>query len=106
LLTGQSLRLYPAEHLTEAFILFEYLEVIHTVSSGQVEEDKREDHLFIGPSLGLHAHMGADMVSHAENRGEIEIDGKAGKGRHAACLLLFFVLVGKDALWHNVSPRW
>jgi hypothetical protein len=102
LLAGPSLRLHPVEHLREAFIPFEYFEVIHIVSPGQVEQDKREDHLFIGPSLGLHVHMGADMISQAEDRGEVEIDGETGEGGHAACLLLLFVLVGKDALWHTV----
>jgi hypothetical protein len=46
--------------------------------------------------------MGADMISQAEDRGEVEIDGETGEGGHAACLLLLFVLVGKDALWHTV----
>jgi hypothetical protein len=47
-------------------------------------------------------HVGADVLSQAQDGGEVEIDGKAGKGGHAARLLLLFVLVGKDALWHNV----
>jgi hypothetical protein len=101
-LAGQSLRLHPAEHLREAFILFQYPEVIHAVSPGEVEQDKRKDHLFIGPSLGLQMEMGADMISQAEDRGEVEIDGETGEGGHAACLLFLFVLVGKDALWHII----
>ena len=27
-------------------------------------------------------HMGADMISQAEDGGEVEVDGKAGKGGH------------------------
>ena len=99
--TGEPLRLHAAEHRAEAFIFFEYLDVIHTVSTGEVEENKREDYLFIGPPLGLQMEMGADMISQTEDRGEIEVDGETGKGGHAACMLLFFILVGKDALCHN-----
>jgi len=54
------------------------------------------------PPLGLpDLHMGADVVSQAKDRGEIKIDGEACKGRHACVGFLFFVLVGKNALWHT-----
>ena len=103
LLTGQSLRLHPAEHLTEAFILFENPDVVHTVSPGEVEQDEGKDHLLIRPSLRLFTCIwAADMISQAQDRGEIEIDGEACKGRHSCVGFLFFVLVGKNALWHTV----
>ena len=42
-----------------------------------------------------------DAFSQAEDGGEVQVDGEAGEGGHAACCLLFFVLVREDALWHN-----
>jgi hypothetical protein len=102
LLTGESLRFYPAEHFAKALILVEDPDVVNGVSSREVEQYQGEDHLLIRPPLRLpYVHMGADVISQTQDRGEIEVDGKAGEGGHAACLLLFFVLVGKNALWHN-----
>ena len=45
--------------------------------------------------------MGTDMFPEAEDKGEFEVDGKAGKGGHARVGLLFFVLVRQNALCHN-----
>jgi hypothetical protein len=102
LLTGESLRFYPTEHAAKAFIFFEDPDVVNGVSSREVEQYQGEDHLLIRPPLGLpHVHMGADVISQTQDRDEVEVHGKAGKGGHARIGFLFFILVGQDALWHN-----
>jgi hypothetical protein len=45
--------------------------------------------------------MGADVISQTQDRGEVEVNGKAGKGGHSRAGFLFFVLVGQNALCHN-----
>ena len=100
--SGQSFGFHPAKHLTEAFILFENFDVVNGVAPGEVEQYQGEDYLLIRPSLELpHLHVGTDMIPQPQNRGKVEVDGKAGKGCHSRVGFLFFVLVGQDALWHN-----
>ena len=102
LLAAESLCFYPAEHPAKALILVEDPDVVNGVSSREVEQYQGEDHLLVRPPLGLpYVHMGADVISQAEDSGEVKVDGKAGEGGHVAVVLLFFVLVGKNALWHN-----
>src|SRR5271169_3694988 len=103
LLTGKPLRFYPAEHFAEAFVLVEDPDVVDRVSSCDVEEHQGENYLLISPPSNLHVHMGADRISHVEDRGEVEVDGKAGEGGQPAGRFLFFVLVREDTLWHNRS---
>src|SRR5208337_3222763 len=102
LLTGESLCFYPAEHSGETCILLEDPDVVNGVPSREVEQYQREDHLLVRPPLGLpYVHMGTDVISQTEDGGEVEVDGKAGKGGHSRAGFLFFILVGQDALCHN-----
>jgi hypothetical protein len=73
-------------------------ELFDRLPSGEVEEDKGHDDLLIRPALGLCVEMSRDVFSQVENGSEVEVDGEAGKGSHAACGLLFFALVGEWAL--------
>src|SRR5208283_4746346 len=77
-------------------------DVVNGVPSREVEQYQREDHLLVRPPLGLpYVHMGTDVISQTEDGGEVEVDGKAGKGGHSRAGFLFFILVGQDALCHN-----
>ena len=91
----------PVENSAEAFICFKNTQIVHGLASGEVEQDKGHDYLFVRPALGFHMKMGRDAISQIEDGGQVKVDGKSGKGGHAACRLLFFVLVGENALWHN-----
>ena len=101
LLAGKPLRFDPADDLAEALVLLEDLYVVDGVSAGKVEQDEGENHLFVRPALDTLTWRCFEMISQAEDGGEVEVDGKARKGRHVARCLLFFVLVGKSALCHN-----
>ena len=102
LVAAESLRLYPVEHSAKPLILVEDPDVVNGVSSREVEQYQGEDHLLVRPPLRLpHVHMSADVISQTQHRGEVEVNGKAGKGGHSRAGFLFFVLVGQNALCHN-----
>src|SRR4030042_1633012 len=104
LLTPQSLRFHPAQHLAESLILFKNLDIINTVSSGEIEQHQREHCLLVCPPLIRFPHMdmSPDTIANTQDGGKVQIDRKTRHGRHAPMGSLFFVLVGKNALCHNV----
>jgi len=77
----------------EAFIGFKDAKVVNGLAPGEVEKDKGEDNLFIGPALSLHVETGSDAFPQVEDGDKIEIHGKTGEGGHAAGGFFFFVLV-------------
>ena len=67
LLSRQPLRLHPPQYLTEPLILFKNLDVIDTVSPGQVEQHQRKNGLLVRPPLTRppHMKMSPDTFAHA-----------------------------------------
>lgn len=57
----------PAENAAEPLIRFQDAKVVDRLSSGQVEEDKGENDLFIRPALDLHMKMGRDAFTRIED---------------------------------------
>jgi len=101
LLSRKVFKLDPAENPAKALVRFKDAKIVHGLASGQVEQDKGEDHLLVCPALRSRTEMIRDAFSHIEDGGQIQVDRKSRQGGHAACCLLFFVLVGQDALCHN-----
>jgi len=101
LFSFKSLKLDMTKYPAEPLVGFKDAKVVDGVSSGEVEEDKGHDDLLIRPSLRLHLEMGGDAFSQVEDRGQVQVDGKAPEGCHTACLFLFFILVGQKTLCHN-----
>jgi hypothetical protein len=88
--------------MAEPRIGFEYLKIIDTLAAGKGEEHKGEDHLGVGPSLRRSKReMALDALAQAERPGKVQIEGKSCKSGNTGVILLFFILVRKDALWHN-----
>src|SRR3972149_4323772 len=52
LLAREAAQLRPAQHPSEAFIPFQYPQVVHTIPAGQVHEHQRHHNLRVGPPLG------------------------------------------------------
>jgi hypothetical protein len=106
LLSREVFEFDPAEYAVKPLIRFQEAKIVNRLPSGEIEEDKAHDDLFIRPALDLRVEMGRDAFSQIKHGGEVEVDGEAGKGGHAACGLLFFVLVGKTPCAIIESPRW
>ena len=85
LLTGESLRFHPAQHLAETFILFQNPDVVDTVSPGKVEQHQREDCLLVCPPLPRFSHMdmSTDRIANAQDGCQVEIDRQPCEGRHS-----------------------
>ena len=88
------LKLHTLKYPAEPLIGFENAEVIDTVASGEVQEDKGEDNLLICPSPGLYVKMTPYAFSRIEDRGKVQPYGKACERGHTAHGLFFFVLQG------------
>src|SRR4030042_1801728 len=82
LLTPQSLRFHPAQHLAESLILFKNLDIINTVSSGEIEQHQREHCLLVCPPLIRFPHMdmSPDTIANTQDGGKVQIDRKTRHG--------------------------
>src|SRR5208337_649644 len=103
LLTAESFRLHPAQHLAKTFILFQNPDVVNTVSPSKVEQHQGKNCLLVGPPLTRFSHldMSTNTIANAQDRCQVKIDRKPCEGRHSRTASLFFVLVGKNTLCHN-----
>jgi hypothetical protein len=101
ILSRNPLKLDTVQYPTKPLIGFEDTEVINAIASCEVEENEREKHLFIRPTLGLCMKMSGDAFSQVQDNGQIQIDGKACIRGHAAYTFFFFILVREDSLWHT-----
>src|SRR5208337_4657284 len=92
------------EYSAEPFVGFKDLQVIDAVSPGKGEEHEREDHPGVCPSLRrTEGEMASDALGEAECACQVQIEGQTCERGHSCRFLLFFILVGKDTLWHNRS---
>ena len=86
---GKPLEFDMTEYPAEPFIGFQDTEVINRLPSGEVEENQGDDDLLVGPALGLRMEVGRDALAQTKDGGEVQKDGKAGKG---SFLILFSLL--------------
>jgi hypothetical protein len=101
LLSRKTLQFYTLKQAAKPLIAFEDTEVINTIASCEVEEDKREDDLLICPTLGFCMKLGGYIFPQIQDSGQVQIDGKTREGCHACIAFFFFILVRENTLWHN-----
>jgi hypothetical protein len=108
LAAAQMVDLGLTQDLTETMIAIEDIQIVHTVTAGEIQQDHRQDVLAGRPALlrAKAAELVADHLAKTSDLGQIQIERQAAEAGQLMARVIRLYWKGRIPCAMMVSPRW